>query len=107
MKGAHCPSIAFDTYGIPYTRACGKVIAFQYGSADAFGSDRRGGNPTIDSNYVDGVSLTYGINPLFVHLKHSWRDGVGTQLEHFALDPLLFMVASMYLLTAVLYKHAS
>ena len=76
----NCPSIVFDTYGIPYTRACGKVIAFQYGSADAFGSDRRGGNPTIDSNYVDGVSLTYGSNPR----KHIWT--FAAALDEFGAD---------------------
>ena len=48
-----CPSILFDTYGIPYSRVCGKILAHQYGSPDGL---RRGENITIDSDYVDGVN---------------------------------------------------
>ncbi len=75
---AACPSILFDTYGIPYSRVCGKVLAYQYRSPDAFGNFGRGENLTINSNYVDGVSLTHGGHPR----QHIWtfaaaRDEVG------------------------------
>ncbi len=60
---AACPSILFDTYGIPYSRVCGKVLAYQYSTPDAFAS-----GDTIDSIYVDGVSLTHGSNPR----QHIW-----------------------------------
>ena len=47
---------------------CGKVIAYQNRTPDAFGYHGRGENSTIDSNYVDGVSLTHGHTPR----NHIW-----------------------------------
>ncbi len=47
-------SVIFSTSSISYTSVCGKVIAYQYSSTDAFN-----GHP-IYSAYVDGVSLTHG-----------------------------------------------
>ena len=66
---AGCPSVMFDTFGIPYTNVCGKVLAYQFGSTDAFGGFGLGSNSiTIDTSYVDGVSLTHGTNPR----RHIW-----------------------------------
>ena len=65
---ATCPSILFDTYGIPYSKVCGKVLAYQDSSTNAFANYHREMNLTIDSNYVDGVSLTHGSNPR----QHIW-----------------------------------
>ena len=64
---ASCASVSFDT-DITYTKVCGKVLAYQLGTADAFGNYGRGSNDSIDSNYVDGVSLTHGSNPR----EHIW-----------------------------------
>jgi hypothetical protein len=58
----------FNTHGISYARVCGKIIAYQYHHTDAFGDFHRQGSLTIDSNYVDGVSLTHGRNPR----QHIW-----------------------------------
>ena len=61
---AGCASLKFDTYGIPYTRVCGKVLAYQFGTTDAFGGFGLDSDSiTIDTPYVDGVSLTHGTNP--------------------------------------------
>ena len=38
---------------------CGKIIAYQYASPDSFKDIERSGT-TINDNYVDGISLTYG-----------------------------------------------
>ena len=69
-SGAACPSVMFSTSGVEYTKVCGKVIAYQDSTTDAFGNNGyiRGGNLTIDSNYVDGVSLTHGHTPR----NHIW-----------------------------------
>ena len=56
-----CSSTTFAVQGIEYSRVCGKIIAYQYASPDSFRDLHRSGN-TIDDNYVDGISLTYG-NP--------------------------------------------
>ena len=61
---AACPSVMFSTSGVEYTKVCGKILAYQFSSPDAFGDS----NPNIDSNYVDGVSLTHGPPPR----NHIW-----------------------------------
>ena len=63
-----CSSLIFKTYSTVYSRVCGKINAYQVGSTDAFDTRQRHGNITIDSNYVDGVSLTHGSNPR----RHIW-----------------------------------
>ena len=54
-----CYSAMFPTQGIQYSEVCGRIIGYQVGAPQAF---RRENRPpqTIDSTYVDGVSLTYG-----------------------------------------------
>ena len=61
-----CSSLIFETYRTVYSRVCGKINAYQVGNTDAFGAHGRGSS--IDSNYVDGVSLTHGSNPR----RHIW-----------------------------------
>lgn len=51
-----CASVSFETV-ISYNSVCGKIIGYQKGSTEAF---HRSSSPTIDQNYVDGVSLTHG-----------------------------------------------
>ena len=53
-----------------YKEVCGKVIGYQYYSTDAFAHKSE---HTIDSYYVDGVSLTYGSYPR----KHIWTFAAG------------------------------
>ena len=62
---ASCESEYFNTYGINYSSVCGRVIAYQYGSTDAFGPNinRQAASSTIDTAYVDGVSITHGQSP--------------------------------------------
>lgn len=67
-----CSSVVFNTYGIEYSRVCGKVIGYQYATTNAFGCGTEicSGTPrTIDESYVDGVSITYGTATL---RKHIW-----------------------------------
>ena len=45
----------YSTYGISYNHVCGRVIGYGDRSPDAFD-----GPPTIEGQYVDGVSLTHG-----------------------------------------------
>ena len=69
LIGPGCSSTIFDVHGIQYGQVCGKIIAYQDASPDAFGGDNiitRSHN--IDENYVDGISLTHGNNSR----KHIW-----------------------------------
>lgn len=76
---ATCTSVYYNLDKIEYSHVCGRIKAYQFGSPDSFfmvetGSNTTGSNPlTIDSNYVDGVSLTRGMNPR----QHIWTLAAG------------------------------
>lgn len=53
-----------------YKEVCGKVIGYQYYDTDAF---RSHAGRTIDTYYVDGISLTYGTFPR----RHIWTFAAG------------------------------
>ena len=57
-----CASVRFPFEGISYSEVCGKVIGYQYGSTDGANS-----GSSINSAYLDGISLTHG-NPR----SHIW-----------------------------------
>ena len=57
-----CTSTTFPSDGISYSKVCGKVIGYQYGSTDGAGATRN-----INEAYLDGISLTHG-NPR----SHIW-----------------------------------
>ena len=65
--GPGCSSAVLPVQGIQYSQVCGKVIGYQDKSPDAFYRYISGQN-TTDSNYVDGISITYGQSPR----KHIW-----------------------------------
>ena len=56
-----CVSVTFPSNGITYSHVCGRVVGYQYGSADAVDSTH-GTNEhnNINSYYVDGISITCG-----------------------------------------------
>ena len=68
---ASCDSVTFLVSGGDYTRVCGRIIAYQDRSTDAFGQ-HLGDVTTIDGAYVDGVSLTHG-SPR----QHIWTFAAG------------------------------
>ena len=51
-----CFSATYSTYGIHYSRVCGRVRGYQYTGPTAFHTL----NSSIDSYYLSGVSLTHG-----------------------------------------------
>ena len=58
-----CTSAQFSTKGISYDQICGQARAYQKGHLDAF----YGNSPSIDNQYVDGISITIGLPR-----KHVW-----------------------------------
>ena len=68
IDGAGCSSIVFLVQGVKYSRVSGKIIGYQHKSPDAFWPYNHRGQTTIDSHYVDGISLTHGTSPR----KHIW-----------------------------------
>ena len=69
-----CYSANYSTEGIGYSRVCGRIIGYQFGSPDAFILENKDEPQTIDGAYVDGVSLTYG-NPR----QHIWTFAAALQ----------------------------
>ena len=69
-NGSYMNSVVFNTSGILYNRVCGRIIAYQYGTPEAF--SYYNGNPNnfnVERNYVDGISVTYGEQG---HRRHIW-----------------------------------
>ena len=62
-----CTSLQFSPDGT-YTNVCGRVRGYQYDSPDAFNT----GTDSIDSHYIDGISITHG-NPR----THLWSYAAG------------------------------
>ena len=63
-----CTSTTYSTYGVEYSKVCGRIIAYQSGTPDAFHPYFRDRARSIDDGYVDGVSLTHGQSPR----QHIW-----------------------------------
>ena len=67
-----CPGVFYHASG-QYSKICGRVIGYQFGSPSAF---ERGvvQNRAIDEAYVEGVSITHGRDPR----KHIWSYAAGS-----------------------------
>ena len=70
---AGCTSAHFSAKGISYDQICGQAKAYQKGHMDAFDAE----SPSIDSQYVEGISITIG-SPR----KHVWTYAVGLSDNH-------------------------
>ena len=85
--GGSCQSVRFPSNGISYSQVCGKVIGYQFGSPDGIRSDG-----DIDSQYVDGVSITSG-SPR----KHIWTLIGGLyESKDYSYDPPSFVGKDFY-----------
>ena len=70
-NSAICSSVLFSSGGLPYSQVCGRIYRRCSGTPDAFDivfPGDRPPSPTIDDNYVDGISISYGMNPR----NHVW-----------------------------------
>ena len=65
-----CPGTVYSV-NRTYSKVCGRVIGYQYGSPDAFATAGSRGS-TINQAYLDGISITQG-NPR----THIWSYAVG------------------------------
>ena len=74
---AGCASTSFSTNGLTYNKVCGQVRGYQFYDTDAFYDFR-----SIDSFYVDGVSITYGSNAC----KHIWTYAGGSKEDDTTVD---------------------
>jgi len=58
-----CTSIFYHTFDVPYSQVCGQVRGYQVGTPDGLRGERV--VLDIDSNYLDGISIT-------VNRRHVW-----------------------------------
>ena len=67
-----CVSTIFETRSIQYSKVCGRILAYQEGEPDAFKPYATAFNRsrflTLEDQYLDGVSVTYGRSPR----QHVW-----------------------------------
>ena len=52
-----CVSTTFPAHGIEYSRVCGRIVGYQFGSPSAFYT----GESSIDRDYMASISLTHGL----------------------------------------------
>ena len=67
IDGLGCSSAVLPVHGVQYSRVCGKIIGYQQKTPDAFHRFIIG-QTTLDSNYLDGISITHGQHPR----RHIW-----------------------------------
>jgi len=72
-NGVGCSSALFYMNEITYEHICGQAKGYQKGSTDAFVSN----SPSVNSAYVDGISITIG-SPR----NHVWTYAVGPSDNH-------------------------
>ena len=77
LNNSTCQGTVFSALGLNYSRVCGQLRGYQFGSPDAF-TPYLQTRATIDGVYVDGVSITYGSAPR----KHIWTYATGVDLGH-------------------------
>ena len=58
--GNTCDSVFFSAQNLKYSRVCGRILAYQKGTPDGFFNSLEKGRSSIDSAYIDGVSVTHG-----------------------------------------------
>ena len=87
-----CQSAFFSAFGISYSRVCGQLRGYHYGGPDAFSSYLHNNLTTVDDNYVDGASITYGKGPR----KHIWTYALGSQTNRLAVPDCPCNTGSTY-----------
>ena len=76
-----CVSSTFPVHGTEYSRVCGRVISYQYGSPNGFAPFLfRVSSQSIDGAYVEGILLTHG-----TPRQHIWSF-VGALGENLSMD---------------------
>ena len=72
-----CDSATFPVRGGEYTRICGRIRAYQWGSPNGFHNYHTGTVTTIDGAYVEGVSVTHG-----TPRNHIWTFAAGLSEDY-------------------------
>ena len=68
---ASCEGLTYSTGSEQYDQVCGRIIGYELNSPDAFGLGVPIPPQSIDSYYMDGLSVTHGTPPP-AHLELRW-----------------------------------
>ena len=68
-----CRGTLFSALGLSYSRVCGQLRGYQFGTTDAFAPYNVNTSLKLNQVYVDGASITYGT-------KHIWTYANGIYL---------------------------
>ena len=60
IRSRQCDSVTYSVHGRSYSSVCGRILAYQIGTAAAFSNAINNNLDTIDTAYLSGVSLTHG-----------------------------------------------
>ena len=97
-----CDSVIFPTNGITYRRVCGQIKAYQVGRTNSFidsfisDSDDFNSGQIINSDYVDGVSITQGSPRQHVWTFAAAQYEYDTGLTCFCINPAI-LIGPQYL----------
>ena len=67
LNGGGCSSVTFNSHNLTFNKVCGRVIGYHFASPSGFYTPFYSGD-SIDGPYLEGVSITHGLNPR----KHVW-----------------------------------
>ena len=73
-----CQGTLFSAFGLSYSRVCGQLRGYQFGTTDAFWLYNANPSLTLNQIYVHGASITYGT----AVLKHIWTYAAGVSLQY-------------------------
>ena len=84
-----CDSTTFSVNNTEYTQVCGRIIGYKYYQTAAFFSYYGRSQTTVESSYVDGLSLTHGAAG---QREHIWTfagsiSDVGIERNRYGLCP--------------------
>ena len=71
-----CQGALFSALGFSYSRVCGQLRGYQFGTTNAFGPYIINKSFQLNQTYVDGASITYDTRPP----KHIWTYATGRML---------------------------
>ena len=72
-----CQGILFSALGLNYSRVCGQLRGYQFGSTDAFNPYNVNPSLGLNDHYVDGASITYDT----AVPKHIWTYATGVSFQ--------------------------
>ena len=77
QNAAGCERTLFSALGLSYSRVCGQLRGYQFGSTDGFQPYNNNNNLQVNQGYVNGASITYGTTVT----KHIWTYAIGSSLK--------------------------